>query len=390
MALTDKLVAIGDAIREKTGKNDLLALDQMPGEIRNISGGGGTDIEPIVLTGDQSYGCAGQVAGDLIEKLNPPISTSDLTDAAGIFSRSTVKRIPFSLNFKTGLTASIECMFINAKTLESLPEINNCKPSSIDSLFKGCKRLREIPENLTSSWDFGQLQAGSYTYSISLFSNCYSLRKVPSVVLNNLCCGSATESYNSFYVRTFESDYNLDEVRDWVVAPLTFTSNVFVNTFLTCICLKRMTFETNPDGTPKTAKWKKQTLDLSSNVGFYDRSNNTLSTYPRDYTVHNSGRTINDAIYSDATYQENKNNPNAYVVCYKDETKAYYYSLYNHNSAVETINSLPDCSAYCGADMNTIKFKGEAGSATDGGAINTLTEEEIAVATAKGWTVSLV
>ena len=390
MALTDKLVAIGDAIREKTGKDSLLALDQMPDEIRNISGGGGTDIEPIVLTGDQPQGCAGQVAGDLIEKLNPPISTLDLTDASRMFSNSTLGHIPFSLNFKTGLAASIECMFINAKTLESLPEINNCKPSSIDSLFKGCERLREIPENLTSSWDFGQLQAGSYTYSVSLFSNCYSLRKVPSVVLNNLCCGSATGSYNSFYVRTFESDYNLDEVRDWVVAPLTFTSNVFVNTFLTCICLKRMTFETNPDGTPKTAKWKKQTLDLSSNVGFYDRSNNTLSTYPRDYTVHNSGRTINDAIYSDATYQENKNNPNAYVVCYKDETKAYYYSLYNHNSAVETINSLPDCSAYCGADMNTIKFKGEAGSATDGGAINTLTEEEIAVATAKGWTVSLV
>ena len=39
---------------------------------------------------------------------------------------------------------------------------------------------------------------------------------------------------------------------------------------------------------------------------------------------------------------------------------------------------------------NTIKFNGAAGSATDGGAINTLTEEEIAVATAKGWTVSLV
>ena len=38
----------------------------------------------------------------------------------------------------------------------------------------------------------------------------------------------------------------------------------------------------------------------------------------------------------------------------------------------------------------TIKFRGEAGSATDGGAINTLTEEEIAVATAKGWTVTLV
>jgi hypothetical protein len=63
------------------------------------------------------------------------------------------------------------------------------------------------------------------------------------------------------------------------------------------------------------------------------------------------------------------------------------YSRYNHDSAVETINSLPDTSAY---GTNTIKFKGASGALTDGGAINTLTEEEIAVAAAKGWTVTLV
>ena len=68
------------------------------------------------------------------------------------------------------------------------------------------------------------------------------------------------------------------------------------------------------------------------------------------------------------------------------------YSRYNHDSAVETINSLPDTSGYLSANggTNTIKFEGAAGSKTDGGAINTLTEEEIAVAAAKGWTVTLV
>lgn len=45
MALTDKLSAIGDAIREKTGKSELLTLDQMPTEIQNIEGSGsGGDI----------------------------------------------------------------------------------------------------------------------------------------------------------------------------------------------------------------------------------------------------------------------------------------------------------------------------------------------------------
>lgn len=45
MALTDKLTAIGDAIRSKTGGSELLTLDEMPQEIQGIQtgGGGGAD-----------------------------------------------------------------------------------------------------------------------------------------------------------------------------------------------------------------------------------------------------------------------------------------------------------------------------------------------------------
>ena len=50
MALINKLSAIGEAIREKTGKTELLTLDVMPEEIRSIEtgGGGGGDITPLV------------------------------------------------------------------------------------------------------------------------------------------------------------------------------------------------------------------------------------------------------------------------------------------------------------------------------------------------------
>lgn len=41
MALTDKLTAIADAIRSKTGNNAGLTLDQMPGAIAGIQGGSG-------------------------------------------------------------------------------------------------------------------------------------------------------------------------------------------------------------------------------------------------------------------------------------------------------------------------------------------------------------
>lgn len=43
MALIDKLSAIGDAIRAKTGKADKLTLDQMPTEIASIEMGGGNE-----------------------------------------------------------------------------------------------------------------------------------------------------------------------------------------------------------------------------------------------------------------------------------------------------------------------------------------------------------
>ena len=126
---------------------------------------------------------------------------------------------------------------------------------------------------------------------------------------------------------------------------LGLTSDQFsFNAFYNCYSLSRITFETNADGSPIVAQWKSQTLDLTSYVG------------------------------------------------YSGTTTSVGDSVYNHDSAVETINSLPDTSAYLASagGTNTIKFKGASGSATAGGAINTLTEEEIAVAAAKGWTVTLV
>lgn len=57
MALTNKLTAIADAIREKTGTTEPLTLDEMPLTIADIQGGGGGDIpeEAFTLTGSCNY-----------------------------------------------------------------------------------------------------------------------------------------------------------------------------------------------------------------------------------------------------------------------------------------------------------------------------------------------
>ena len=59
MALTNKLTAIADAIRGKTGKSEEMTLDQMAIEIAGISGGGGGglayDMGEFVLDSDTHY-----------------------------------------------------------------------------------------------------------------------------------------------------------------------------------------------------------------------------------------------------------------------------------------------------------------------------------------------
>lgn len=54
MALTDKLVAIGDAIREKNGTTELIPLADMPQAILDIVSGGGASYTSIVYNEDNT------------------------------------------------------------------------------------------------------------------------------------------------------------------------------------------------------------------------------------------------------------------------------------------------------------------------------------------------
>ena len=69
MALTDKLSAIADAIRGKTGKTEEMTLDQMATEIAGITGGGGDglpyDMGEFVLDADTVTGANIKVSHSL-------------------------------------------------------------------------------------------------------------------------------------------------------------------------------------------------------------------------------------------------------------------------------------------------------------------------------------
>ena len=218
-----------------------------------------------------------------------------------------------------------------------------------------------------------------HNIAVTCFSGCYSLREISEDLLNQIWGITTRSSYTVFYY-SFERCYSLDEIRGLNPKTANMTSNIFNGTFNYNARLKDVIFATQNDGTPYTVNWKSQTIDLTNFIG-YGESGST-----KNYILnYNSGITADKEVIDDTTYQALKNNPDWW-------TKNVAYSRYNHDSAVNTINSLPDTSAFLATNggTNTISFKGAAGSATDGGAINTLTEEEIAVATAKGWTVSLL
>lgn len=372
------LFNIANAIRSKNGSSDTYKPSEMAAAITNLpSGGGGDiDIEPIVLTGNQGYGCTGVIGSKFIELFGDKVSTEDMTDINHMFYNYGNATIPFDLNVKSTTTiCGLNYLFSGANKLVSLPKITgNFTPYDFTYMFSSCINLREIPDDYFDGMNFTKIMdgtAGATSYkSGAMFMNCNSLRKFPMSIFEKM---NPKSSYAyTYYSYCFYNCNSLDELVDLPI-PYTaiYTSNLFGSMFKDCNRVKRITFILE-NGIPKVMSWKSQTIDLSSNIG-----------YSNSFNPYNSGITADKGVKDAATYEALKNDPDWF-------TTLVAYSRYNRTSAVETINSLPDTSAYLASagGTNTIKFKGESGSATDGGAINTMTEAEIAVAAAKGWTVS--
>ena len=371
------LTAIGNAIRGKTGGTDLIAPLNMPTEINGISTGGATlPPEAYVITGNCGNLFSGGKWKWYIDLFGSQVTTNNITNCNQMFYNNEITTIPFSINCEPSSVMNCTGMFNGCKQLTALPEIT-VYIEKMNSIFSNCYCLREIPDSYSETFDFSHFNVTTEADASYIFSYCYSLRKIPSGFLKKIYSKSQF-SWRRLYQSSFSRCFSLDEIIGIPVSPAVITSNNFIVTFYHDGRIKNIIFDTNEDGTVKTAQWKDQVIELDS-VGYTTTSD---KPYILDY---NSGITADKEVTDDATYVALKNDPDWF-------TCSAAYSRYNKTSAIATINSLPDTSAYIAANggTNTIKFFGNAGSATDGGAINTMTEEQIAVATAKGWTVSFV
>lgn len=370
------LSAIGNAIREKTGKSDLIAPGVMPDEIRGIEtggGGGGMPEEALTITGNCQHRFANNGWNWFIEEYSNRIKTKDIDTMSQMFTGSNgLKSIPFEIKGLSGSSIALSSMFDSCSNLTEIPKISNVRVSDAQYMFSNCSRLQNIPNDFASWFDWSELANNPYSGFNYTFYGCNSLRSVPMNIFENACPDS--EAWASYFYGGFADCFALDELID---LPLPYTKEYQDNLFESfcgyCCHLKDLTFATD-NGQPLVRNYANQTIYLNNCVGYGD---------PGHFISYNSGITEDKWVYDDATYQALKNDPDWYAT-------SYSYSRYNHDSAVRTINSLPDTSAYVSSvgGTNTIIFSGDCGSATDGGAINTLTEEEIAIAAAKGWTIS--
>ena len=290
---------------------------------------------------------------------------------------SSSDKVPSNFVLQVGKDASYVFLdgFAAYSIRSSLPTIKwpeaEHKISCVDFAFANMGNIRSLPDDYFG--DKGYITGDGYNGN---WFECNSLRHVPTSYFDAMQRGLNSNS-NTYpqQMGNFRNSYWLDELTGVPVDYKNyFTSNKFnLNGGLSH--LKDYIFATD-NGQPYTAKWKYQTINLSYKTGYWN------SDTPLNY--YNSGITADKEVSDDATYQALKDNPDWYTL-----NKSY--SRYNHDSALRTINSLPDCSAYVASGgTNTIIFEAEAGSKTDGGACGALTAEEIAIASAKGWTVSFV
>lgn len=376
------LTNIANAIRGKNGTTTTYKPSEMAAAISAIETGSGGDLpeEAFIISGDCSYMFINNNWNWFINNYGSQVTTSGITSLISMFADCTqLTNIPFELNVDNGSNSvTLDNIFAGCEKITDLPKINNCKPKSMSNIFKGCNYLRQLPNDFVDwfDWSYIENQTSAYNGAMdNIFKNCDSLRTVPTELFSHV--NKYATSSKSVYYYGFMYCYAIDELTNLpYYNGNQWTSNGFNSTFTSCSRLKNIIFASLKEG-DAAVRWKSQTIDLRTYVGYAQNTSYILS--------RNSGITADKEVTDDATYQALKNDPDWF-------TTKIEYSRYNHDSAVATINSLPDTSAYLATagGTNTIKFKGDAGSATDGGAISSLTPEEIAVATARGWTVSLV
>ena len=190
MALIDKLKAIADAIRSKTGNTEELTLEQMATEIERLSTSGGSSMKEYLTVrasdGYQFYNYKGTyktLAGFLgyddtsaVTNMNymfnscsnlttiPQLDTSAVTNMSSMFSNcSDLTTIP---QLDTSAVTNMNYMFFNCSNLTTIPQLDTSAVTNMSNMFNSCSNLTTIQ----------QLDTSAVTNMSSMFYYCRAIK----------------------------------------------------------------------------------------------------------------------------------------------------------------------------------------------------------------------
>lgn len=372
---------IASAIRVKNGSTAVYKPGEMAAAITNLPTGGG-DTETITFSTDISFLFASNGGGALYETVkNKNLVFTNIHYGRGVFynmpTNDTIT--PFTIHLLQGVyrvegNVDFRGFYEGSSVASNIvidPPIEGATITNEEfKSFFAKSRLKNIDLSCIDT----NYQIFSYNGAMNLFSESGHLRSINFTNSPHKYFGGNNIQYYSTFYRCFD----LDSIEDLYTTKQTD----FFNAFIGCSHLAKLTFKT---ASPTNAKnpYYSSDIDLST-LGYYtsisegyEETDSTLHygnkpLFAKSLVRQNAAKEITNA----TTYAKLKNDPDAW-------TTNVAYSRYNKTSAKETLTSLPYIK-----EARTIKFNGEAGSATDGGAIKNLTSSEIAAATAKKWTVA--
>lgn len=191
--LSDFLTDVANSIRTKTGTTEQINAQDFSDKILNIPSSGENTLKNLLDATKSSQYLFNKYSGTSVDGLIQPNDTENVTDIESMFRGcSNLTEIPL---LNTSNVTNMNNLFFECPKLTSIPQLDTSKVTGMANMFYNCYKLTTIPQLNTSNvttmfWMFygcydltsiPLLDTNKVENMIGMFSECHSLTSVPQL-----------------------------------------------------------------------------------------------------------------------------------------------------------------------------------------------------------------